>query len=230
MSSASRSASRLDLVGRQARQAHQLDEVATVLAVGAQGQAAHPRIVRRQPEDVAEVLVRPAPLGRPGAVRGLRQAPDDRPADAGRQDAQQPGRAAVAGDGRPLDEPRARLAAAPVRRFELPLALGHRRGGGHLGLAAGHPPERPLGRRLGPDQRLVVLAADERLDPVERDVVVDLHRRALHEVARRGATSVPFRPRSRPSFRQRMASVMTPALLGLSQTSSLSSALSGTSP
>ena len=45
-----------------------------------------------------------------------------------------------------------------------------------------------------------------------------------------GATSVPLRPRSRPSLRQRIASVMTPALLGLSQTSSLSSALSGTSP
>jgi hypothetical protein len=45
-----------------------------------------------------------------------------------------------------------------------------------------------------------------------------------------GATRVPERPRSRPSLRQRMASVMTPALLGLSQTSSLSSALRGTSP
>src|SRR5215212_9181 len=40
------------------------------------------------------------------------------------------------------------------------------------------------GRLLGADKRLVVLAADERLDAVERDVIVDLARRALHEVAR----------------------------------------------
>ena len=45
-----------------------------------------------------------------------------------------------------------------------------------------------------------------------------------------GPTSVPVSPRSRPSFRQRTASMTTPALFGLSQTSSLSSALSGTSP
>ncbi len=45
-----------------------------------------------------------------------------------------------------------------------------------------------------------------------------------------GATSVPARPRSRPSLAQRIASVMTPALFGESQTSSFSSRLSGTSP
>ena len=45
-----------------------------------------------------------------------------------------------------------------------------------------------------------------------------------------GATSVPLSPRSSPSLRQRIASVMTPAELGESQTSSFSSALSGTSP
>src|SRR5487761_2599964 len=50
----------------------------------------------------------------------------------------------------------------------------------------------PLGERpqcarsdlLRPDQRLVVVAADERFDAVERDVVVELLRRALHEVGR----------------------------------------------
>src|SRR5207249_6643667 len=35
------------------------------------------------------------------------------------------------------------------------------------------------------------LSADERLDPVERDVVVDLDRRALHEVARWRDESAP---------------------------------------
>src|SRR5207237_1606826 len=56
--------------------------------------------------------------------------------------------------------------------------------GGHGRRLAGELPELPLRGRLGPDERLVVLAADERLDAVERDVVVDLLRRALHEVAR----------------------------------------------
>src|SRR6185436_6066100 len=36
-------------------------------------------------------------------------------------------------------------------------------------------------RRLGAHERLGVLALDERLDAVERDVVVDLDGRALHE-------------------------------------------------
>ena len=48
-----------DLVRRQERQAHQLDEVAAVLAVGAQRQPADPRVVGRQAQDVPEVLVRP---------------------------------------------------------------------------------------------------------------------------------------------------------------------------
>ena len=38
---------------------------------------------------------------------------------------------------------------------------------------------------LGAGQRLVVLAADEGLDALARDVVVELERRALHEVGRR---------------------------------------------
>ena len=53
-------------------------------------------------------------------------------------------------------------------------------------MAAGHLPQLPGLRGLGADERLVVVAADERLDAVERDVVVNLRRRALHEVARRG--------------------------------------------
>src|SRR5687768_9829939 len=53
-------------------------------------------------------------------------------------------------------------------------------------LRAGELAELPLRRRLGAHEGLVVLAADERLDAVVGDVVVDLERRALHEVARRG--------------------------------------------
>ena len=56
-----------DLVGRHRRQAHQLDEVAAVFAVGAQGQRRTRGSSGGRPRTCAEVLVRPAPLGRPGA-------------------------------------------------------------------------------------------------------------------------------------------------------------------
>ena len=88
--------------------------------------------------------------------------------------------------------------------------------------------ELPRGWLLGADQRLAVLAADERLDPLAGDVV-GICRGGLFMKYADGATSVPLSPRSRPSLRHRMASVMTPAEFGESQTSSLSSALSSTS-
>ena len=56
----------------------------------------------------------------------------------------------------------------------------------HVGLdratCLGHLAGLPGLRGLGAHERLVVLALDERLDPVEGDVVVDLDGRALHEV------------------------------------------------
>ena len=45
-----------------------------------------------------------------------------------------------------------------------------------------------------------------------------------------GASSGPFSPRSSPSLAQRMASITTPALFGLSHTSSFSSTFSGAFP
>ena len=109
-----------DLVGGQRRQAHQLDEVAPVVAVGAQRQPADARVVRRQPQDVPEVAVRPAPLGRP--ERGTRPATAEadrprraRPAGtAWQQPGRRRGRRTTA---RPLDDPRAG-APASMRRLE----------------------------------------------------------------------------------------------------------------
>ncbi len=106
-----------DLVLRHERDAHQLDEVAAVFAVRAQGDPPDPRMIRRQPQHVPEVPVGPGPLGRPQEVGGLRPEPQHRPGRTGRQRAQQPGDEAVAEDGRPLHDPRTR-AAGSVRRLE----------------------------------------------------------------------------------------------------------------
>ena len=181
---------------RQRRQAHELDEVAAVLAVGAQRQPAHAWIVRWQAQDVAEVAVRPAPLGRPQQVRRLREVADHRARQDRRHACEQPrGRRGSPGPPmrsttRELAPPRRcgassrRPAGARCRRPAW--AVGHfAEAVATLAFVPASFAERPLGRRLGPDQRLVVVAADERLDAVERDVVVDLLRRALHEVARR---------------------------------------------
>src|SRR3990170_5722791 len=52
-------------------------------------------------------------------------------------------------------------------------------------VAGGKLPRRSRSGLLGPDERLVVIAADEVLDAIVGDVVVDLDRRALHEVRAR---------------------------------------------
>src|SRR3990170_508615 len=57
--------------------------------------------------------------------------------------------------------------------------------GGDLRLRPGELAKGSLLGSFGADKRLVVIALDERLNAIERDVVVDLLRRALHEVARR---------------------------------------------
>ena len=94
------------------------------------------------------------------------------------------GRRPVADDGRPLDDPRglvpARRCGASSRRS--PSVTSRRRPCLRPGVAS---LAQSLLRRFGADERLVVLAPDERLHPVERDVVVDLLGRALHEVAGR---------------------------------------------
>ena len=115
-------------------------------------------------------------------------------ADRPRDDRQQPG--AVGRDTpttrRPLGRPSRSRAGGPARRCGASRrrSLGRR---GHLRGGRRPWPCVPASAcaapacagRLGPDERLVVLAPDERLDAVERDVVVDLLGRALHEVARR---------------------------------------------
>ena len=127
-----------DLVGRQDGSAHQLDEVAPVLAVGAQ----------RQPR---------GPAGRPAAGPGRARSsgstsaassararydacaprPSDRARRAGREDVRSSQAVgAVADDGRSARRSCGLAPAAPVRRLESPFAVGHLRGGGHLGLAS----------------------------------------------------------------------------------------------
>ena len=83
-------------------------------------------MVGRQPEDVPEVLVRPAPLRRPQQVRRLRAETDQRPRRpfAGTTD-KQPLRAAVRHDRGPLDDPPLAGRGAAVRRLEPALARRH---------------------------------------------------------------------------------------------------------
>ena len=98
---------------RHGRQAHQLHEVAAVLPVRAQGQPTHPRMVRRQPEDVPEVPVRPAALGRPErGTTACENRPTISPVGPGGQDVAATGWPPVADDGQTLDDAGA---AAPRR-------------------------------------------------------------------------------------------------------------------
>ena len=109
------------LVDRPGRQAHQLDEVAPVLVIGAQRQPADARIVGRQPEDVPEVAVRPAPLGRPRQVGALDGGADHLAGEALRDDVGQPRGRLVGDDGQTLDDAGA-AAPASMRSLESALA------------------------------------------------------------------------------------------------------------
>ena len=238
---------REQLVGRARRQAHELDEVAPVAEVGPHGLRADAWVVRWQAEHVPEVAVRPPALGRPRQVRELRQPADDLRRRARWDGRQHPRCRAIAHDRDALDDARGGSPAS-MRRLEAATVgacrLGRGVGGPGLGtLARRHRPalvatrDRAAGQLaqlacdglLVADQRLRILAADERLDALASDVVGDLLRRALHEVRGRRHERA-LEPAVEAQLEQRMASVMTPALLGLSQTSSLISALSGTSP
>ena len=114
----------VDLGCAARREPHQFDEVAAVFRVRLERQPAHTGIVGRQPEDVPEVSVRPAPLRGPEQVRGLCDPAGDEPAGSRGQDAEQAFRRLVADDGRLLEDARSGL-ETPVGRLELPLARGH---------------------------------------------------------------------------------------------------------
>ena len=147
-------------------QAHQLDEVAGVVAVGRAGPGGgRAGLSGRQAQDVPEVLVRPAPLRRPEQVRGPGEPADHGPGRPGRQPAERAtsrhGRAgrSVARRSAGL-RPRRRCAEPPggsARRLRRRLATarssviaclagGRRRPWPWI---AGHPPVRLLDRRLG---------------------------------------------------------------------------------
>src|SRR3954467_11753108 len=116
---------RLDLVPWHERDAHQLDEIRPVPPVRAKPHPTDARVIRREPEDVPEVAVRPPALRRPQQVRRLGAKAQHRPGRASRERPEEPRREAVAEDGRPLHDPRTRT-PAPVRRLETPFAVGHR--------------------------------------------------------------------------------------------------------
>ena len=86
-------------------QAHQLDEVAGIGGVGAQGQAANRGAARRLADHVPEVGVRPAPLRRPEQVGRPGEPADDRPRRAGGQTGQEPRTAPIEQDARSLHDP-----------------------------------------------------------------------------------------------------------------------------
>ena len=153
------------------RQAHQLDEVAPVVVVGAQRQPADARIVGRQPEDVPEVAVRPAALRRPerGRSPGRAGRRPSRARPAGTI-ASEPGRRLVADDGQTLDDAGA-AAPASMRRLESALGRRTRRGAsvervgrrGHLRRGG-----RDLGLACRPACGSVRLAGASRSRPASR--------------------------------------------------------------
>ena len=106
---------------RPRRQAHQLDEVAPVLVIGAQRQPADARVVGRQAEDVPEVAVRPAPLAGPGQVRALDGGADDLAGEALGDHVGQPRGRLVRDDRQTLDDAGA-AAPASMRSLESALA------------------------------------------------------------------------------------------------------------
>ena len=101
-----------DLGLRHGRHAHQLDEVGAVLPVRAERERSDARVVRRKPEHVAEVPVRPGPLRRPEQVRQLGEAADHGRGRPGRQHPEDPGSRPVPDERQTLDD--ARL--SPPRR------------------------------------------------------------------------------------------------------------------
>ena len=115
-------------------QAHQLDEVAGIRGVGAQGQAADRRAARRLADHVPEVGVRPAPLRRPEQVRRPGEPADDRPRRAGGQPGEEPRAAPIEQDARSLHDPGA-LGRPAVGCLE---AVGRRLAAGSRPPAVGH--------------------------------------------------------------------------------------------
>ncbi len=120
---------------RQRLEAHDLDEVGRVLAIGAQGQPPDTPIIGRQPGHAPEVRVRPGPLRRPEQVARLAARPDHPARQAGRDVGDEPDRRPVRGDRGLLDDP-GTLLAPPMRSLEalavaaalaLALARGHQR-------------------------------------------------------------------------------------------------------
>ena len=118
------------VLGRHGRQAHQLDEVARVLAIRAQREPPDPRMVRRQPRtwpklgfDQRRFVGQSRYEACEPSARGRRRAgPAARCARSQR-------RAPVAGDGRSLDDARSRAAdagAAPRGAAPRVAVGGHR--------------------------------------------------------------------------------------------------------
>ena len=103
---------RLELLERPRRKAHQLDEIAAIPEIRAEGHRADPVVVGRQPQDVPEVTVGPATLRRPGEVRQLRGAPDHACRLLRRHGGEDPGQCPIAGHGQTLDDARARTPAS----------------------------------------------------------------------------------------------------------------------
>ena len=135
---------------RHERDAHQLDEVAAVFAVRAQGQPADARVIRRQPQDVPEVPVGPGPLGRPEEVRAP-ATPSPSTAPVGPAGSGAAAARRRSGSRATADRSTIRRTGAPasVRRLESSLAAGHRAAVATLALVPAIRLTRLLDRRLG---------------------------------------------------------------------------------